>query len=149
MTRESAKSGYRLWMYDDEPRFNSTLLQLLRQDFEMEMNGLDPLPTDESGVDVNAVLQIVRRAVVNMRGWEVTAEAAIGQFSFSKYLMWRDLSLRMQQLKEHAVVNHLIETPREPFKNKRLFHIQSNSIKTINLSNYSRPCRLTPRNLLR
>ncbi|WP_419820656.1 DUF4011 domain-containing protein [Acinetobacter sp.] len=121
MTRESAKSGYRLWMYDDEPRFNSTLLQLLRQDFEMEMNGLDPLPTDESGVDVNAVLQIVRRAVVNMRGWEVTAEAAIGQFSFSKYLMWRDLSLRMQQLKEHAVVNHLIETPREPFKKQEAF----------------------------
>jgi len=121
MTRESAKSGYRLWMYDDETRFNSTLLQLLRQDFELEMSGLDPLPIDESSVDVNAVLQIVRRAVVNMRGWEVTAEAAIGQFSFSKYLMWRDLSLRMQQLKEQAVVNHLIETPREPFKKQEAF----------------------------
>ena len=121
MTRESAKSGYRLWMYDDEPRFNSTLLQLLRQDFEIEITGLDPLPTDGSGVDVNAVLQIVRRAVVNMRGWEVTAEAAIGQFSFAKYLMWRDLSLRIQQLKEQAVVNHLIETPREPFKKQDAF----------------------------
>ncbi|KAF5305036.1 hypothetical protein FQR65_LT18779 [Abscondita terminalis] len=121
MTRESAKSGYRLWMYDDEPRFNSTLLQLLRQDFEIEISGLDPLPTDGSGVDVNAVLQIVRRAVVNMRGWEVTAEAAIGQFSFSKYLMWRDLSLRIQQLKEQAVVHHLIETPREPFKKQDAF----------------------------
>jgi very-short-patch-repair endonuclease len=121
MTRESAKSGYRLWMYDDEPRFNSTLLQLLRQDFEIEVSGLDPLPADGSGVDVNAVLQIVRRAVVNMRGWEVTAEAAIGQFSFSKYLMWRDLSLRIQQLKEQAVVHHLIETPREPFKKQDAF----------------------------
>ncbi|MBJ9953968.1 DUF4011 domain-containing protein [Acinetobacter baumannii] len=121
MTRESAKSGYRLWMYDDEPRFNSTLLQLLRQDFEIEVSGLDPLPTDGSGIDVNAVLQIVRRAVVHMRGWEVTVEAAIGQFSFSKYLMWRDLSLRIQQLKEQAVVHHLIETPREPFKKQEAF----------------------------
>ncbi len=121
MTRESAKSGYRLWMYDDEPRFNSTLLQLLRQDFEIEISGLDPLPSDDSGVDVNAVLQLVRRAVINMRGWEVKAEAAIGQFSFSKYLMWRDLSSRMQQLKEQAVVNHLIETPREPFQKQEAF----------------------------
>ena len=121
MTRESAKSGYRLWMYDDEPRFNSTLLQLLRQDFEIEISGLDPLPTDESGVDVNAVLHTVRRAVVNMRGWEVKAEAAIGQFSFSKYLMWRDLSSRMQSLKDQAVVQHLIETPREPFQTQEAF----------------------------
>lgn len=121
MTRESAKSGYRLWMYDDEPRFNSTLLQLLRQDFEIEIAGLDPLPSDDSGVDVNAVLQLVRRAVINMKGWEVKAEAAIGQFSFSKYLMWRDLSSRMQQLKEQAVVNHLIETPREPFQKQEAF----------------------------
>ena len=121
MTRESAKSGYRLFMYDDEPRFNSTLLQLLRQDFEIEIPNLDPLPTDDSGVDVNAILHLVRRAVVNMRGWEVKAEAAIGQFSFSKYLMWLDLSTRMQQLKEQPVVQHLIETPREPFQKQDAF----------------------------
>lgn len=115
ITRESAKTGYRLFMYDDEPRFNSTLLQLLRQDFELDIAGLNPLPTDDSGVDVNQVLHIVRKAIVNIAGWEVKAEAAIGQFSFSKYLMWLDLSSRMDQLKNQAVVNHLIESPREPF----------------------------------
>lgn len=35
MTHESAKSGYRLWM--DDLRFNWTLLQLLRQDFEIDI----------------------------------------------------------------------------------------------------------------
>lgn len=44
ITRETAKTGYRLYMYDDEPRFNSTLLQLLRQDFELDISGLNPLP---------------------------------------------------------------------------------------------------------
>ncbi|MCY6411609.1 DUF4011 domain-containing protein [Acinetobacter sp. VNH17] len=115
ITRETAKTGYRLFMYDDEPRFNSTLLQLLRQDFELDIAGLNPLPTDDSGVDVNQVLHIVRKAIVNIAGWEVKAEAAIGQFSFSKYLMWLDLSSRMDQLKNQSVVNHLIESPREPF----------------------------------
>ncbi|WP_332605186.1 DUF4011 domain-containing protein [Acinetobacter sp. ESBL14] len=115
ITRETAKTGYRLFMYDDEPRFNSTLLQLLRQDFELDIAGLNPLPTDDSGIDVNKVLQIVRKAIVNIAGWEVKAEAAIGQFSFSKYLMWLDLSSRMDQLKNQSVVNHLIESPREPF----------------------------------
>ena len=115
ITRETAKTGYRLFMYDDEPRFNSTLLQLLRQDFELDIAGLNPLPMDDSGVDVNQVLHIVRKAIVNIAGWEVKAEAAIGQFSFSKYLMWLDLSSRMDQLKNQSVVNHLIESPREPF----------------------------------
>ena len=115
ITRETAKTGYRLYMYDDEPRFNSTLLQLLRQDFELDISGLNPLPADDSGIDVNQVLHIVRKAIVNIPGWEVKAEAAIGQFSFSKYLMWLDLSTRMDQLKNQSVVNHLIETPREPF----------------------------------
>lgn len=115
ITRETAKTGYRLFMYDDEPRFNSTLLQLLRQDFELDIAGLNPLPTDDSGIDVNQVLHIVRKAIVNIPGWEVKAEAAIGQFSFSKYLMWLDLSSRMDQLKNQSVVNHLIESPREPF----------------------------------
>ena len=115
ITRETAKTGYRLYMYDDEPRFNSTLLQLLRQDFELDISGLNPLPADDSGIDVNQVLHIVRKAIVNIPGWEVKAEAAIGQFSFSKYLMWLDLSTRMDQLKNQSVVNHLIESPREPF----------------------------------
>ena len=73
------------------------------------------MPADDSGIDVNQVLHIVRKAIVNIPGWEVKAEAAIGQFSFSKYLMWLDLSTRMDQLKNQSVVNHLIESPREPF----------------------------------
>lgn len=38
MTHEPAKSGYRLWM--DDLRFNSTLLQLLRQNFEIDIRNL-------------------------------------------------------------------------------------------------------------
>ena len=115
ITRETAKTGYKLFMYDDEPRFNSTLLQLLRQDFDLDILGLNPLPTDDAGVDVNQILHIIRKAVVSIPGWEVKTEAAIGQFSFSKYLMWLDLSTRMDQLKNQSVVNHLIESPRDPY----------------------------------
>lgn len=121
ISRETAKTGYKLCIYDDEARFNSTLLQLLRQDFELEIPGLHPLPTDDSGVDVAKVLYLVRKAIVNIAGWEVSADAAIGQFSFSKYLMWLDLSSRMEALKAQPVVQHLIETPREAFLKQEEF----------------------------
>ena len=36
-------------------------------------------------------------------------------FSFAKYLMWKDLTERTDQLRENAVVRHLIDTPRESY----------------------------------
>ncbi len=38
MTHEPAKSGYRLWM--DDFRYNWTFLQLLRQNFEIDIRNL-------------------------------------------------------------------------------------------------------------
>jgi hypothetical protein len=36
-------------------------------------------------------------------------------FSFAKYLMWKDLTARTEELRKSPVVAHLIDTPREPF----------------------------------
>ena len=121
LTRETAKTGYKVFSYDDEPRFNDTLLQLLKQDFQLDIAGLSPLPMDAAGVDVNRVLQRVQHAIADLQGWSVKAEAVLGQFSFAKYLMWLDLSSRVEQLKHQAVVKHLIETPRDAFAQQAAF----------------------------
>ena len=43
-------------------------------------------------------------------------EVVLGTFSFAKYLMWKDLVDRTDQLKENPVVCHLMEeTPRDPY----------------------------------
>src|SRR5690606_32561908 len=53
LDRRSANSGVTLSAHEDDPRFNLTLLELLRQDFELTIPGLDgALPGDESGIDV-------------------------------------------------------------------------------------------------
>lgn len=122
LERKSALSGVRLSAHEDEPRFNLTLLELLRQDFELTIPELDgPLPTDDSGIDVRAVWTLVRRAVRDIPGFEVIEELALGTFSFAKYLMWKDLVDRTEALRANAVVRHLIDTPREPFRNAAEF----------------------------
>lgn len=116
LTRQSVKSGFRLRRHDDEAIVNPTLLQLLKSTFELSIPGLDSaLPTDESGVDVPRILQAFRIAVREIAGWEVLDQAHLGIFSFTKYLMWKDLQDRTEALKNNRVVKHLIENPGKAF----------------------------------
>ncbi len=119
LERGSARSAMRLSHHEDETRFNLTLLQMLRQDFELEIPELagQQLPGDESGVDVPGIWNRVRRAVRDMAGFEVTEEVMLGTFSFAKYLMWKDLVDRTEALKASPVVRHLLDTPREAYTN--------------------------------
>ena len=117
LERRSVRSGVKLSMHEDEPRFNLTLLQMLRQDFDLDIPELaGPLPLDESGIDVPRVWNLVRRAVRDMAGFEVVEDVMLGAFSFAKYLMWKDLVDRTDALKRNRVVRHLLETPREPYE---------------------------------
>lgn len=116
LTRKSARSGITMTAHEDEPRFNLTLLELLRQDFDLEIPGLDgELPEDGSGIDVNGIWNRLRLAVKEIPGFEVTTETAIGTFSFAKYLMWKDLVDRRDQLITNPVVKHLIEGGQEGY----------------------------------
>ncbi len=110
LDRKSALSGVTMSAHEDEPRFNLTLLELLRQDFELTIPGLDgDLPKDRSGIDVPGIWRTVRSAVRDMVGFEVVPEVALGTFSFAKYLMWKDLIDRADRLKESPLVRHLID----------------------------------------
>ncbi|WP_353507257.1 DUF4011 domain-containing protein [Variovorax sp. J22G40] len=116
LQRQSVRSGFRLTRHDDETIVNPTLLQFLKSSFELRIPGLDALPSDEKGVDVERVLQAFRLAVAEIKHWEVREEAWLGLFSFTKYLMWKDLQDRTAQLKANRVVRHLIENPGQPFE---------------------------------
>ncbi len=108
MVRKSIVEGIRISRLDEETIINETLLELLRSQFQMTIPGISPLPTDDSGVDVPLIMQIFRQSIRNMPGWEVREEARLGHFSFGKYVMWNDLTARMDKLKENPLVNHLI-----------------------------------------
>ncbi len=110
LERKSALSGVVMTHHEDEARFNLTLIELLRQDFELTIPALEgPLPTDASGIDVAAIWTMVRRAVRDIPGFEVVGDVVLGTFSFAKYLMWKDLVDRADLLKQSPVVRHLID----------------------------------------
>lgn len=110
IARKSTRSGFTISRNDDETVVNPTLLQLLREHFQLSLPGLDDLPSDDSGVDVTKILQIVRTAVIDMLHWEVRDEAYLGILSYAKYLMWKDLERRSDDLRQHRVVAQLMRS---------------------------------------
>ena len=116
LVRRSASSKPYLADHDDYPIFNLTLLQMLHQDFAIEIPELaGELPTDESGVDVKLIWETVRGRVREVPGFEVVEDVVLSTFSFAKYLMWKDLAERTETLKVSPFVRHMIDTPRESY----------------------------------
>jgi hypothetical protein len=115
LERKSVRSGFRLALHEDEARFNPTLMQMLKQDFDLSMPEFDSeLPQDASGIDVAGIWKTVRRHIKSIKGWEVTEQVTLATLSFTKYLMWKDLVDRTDLLKRNPVVAHLIDTAPSP-----------------------------------
>jgi very-short-patch-repair endonuclease len=113
LTRSSVRAGFRLAFLDEEARINPTLLEMLRADFNLRMPDLESeLPVDQSGIDVDRVFRIARSHVRDREGWEITdGDVALSAFSFTKFLMWKDLVERADVLKRNSLVKHLVDTP--------------------------------------
>lgn len=79
------------------------------------------LPEDQSGVDVHHIWNTVRTAVSEQPGFEVVEELVVGSFSFAKYLMWKDLKDRMDDLKENPFVEHLVDHPQDAYSQDSSF----------------------------
>ena len=114
--RKSVREGFCIQRIDEESRINVTLLQKLRTDFGIAIDDLDPLPEDESGLDVPKILRIIRDAIKREPRWKVEEDASLTILTFSRFLMWLDLEANAEELKKNAIVRHLIETSNELFE---------------------------------
>jgi len=117
LKRKSVLEGFTLRRIDEETRLNVTLMEMLRQQFHMEIPGLDPLPEDESGVNVARVFHLFREAVRDLAGWEVKPESWLSQFSFTKFLLWKDLADRLGDLTRNRIVHHLVHEAGNQYPN--------------------------------
>jgi len=106
--RKSAQRGYVFRQRDEEPQFNVTLLEMLRADFGITIQGLEPLPLDAHGIDIKMVFHIIRQSIMNKPRWDVEELAFMGIFSFTQFIMWNDIRNRAADLKRNKVVHSLI-----------------------------------------
>ena len=139
LQRKSVLSPVILSRHEDEIRINSTLLEFLEQDFDIRIRVPDDeLPEDESGIDVRRVLQYFRKPIRNIAGFEVVEEIALSTFSFAKYLMWKDLVDRTDQLKNNRLVKFLIEGAGETYSDPS----DSSKVVSHDIDRRFKPCDL-------
>ena len=102
-------SSYIIRKRDEDIILNITLVELLKQNFRINLDVLKELPKDESGVDVKLIFTYFRRAIIEQKKWNVIEESMLGLFSFNKFVMWNDIHSNADKLKENVVVASLIE----------------------------------------
>ncbi len=117
LTRSSARAPVKVRQIPYEtPIFNMTLIEFLCAEHSIDLNQFrETLPEDESGVDVHSVWSTVRSAVAEQPGFEVVEDLVLASFSFAKYLMWKDLKDRIDDLKENPFVKHLVDHPQDAY----------------------------------
>lgn len=106
--RRNSVSGYVIRSRDEDVIANITLAEMLRQNFGINLGLPDPLPTDESGVDVPKIFAIVRNAIMNVKRWDIEEKAVIGNFSFNKFVMWNDIHSHAELLVKSPIVDSLV-----------------------------------------
>ena len=102
-------NNYIIRKRDEDIILNITLVELLKQNFRINLDVLKVLPKDESGVDVKLIFTYFRRAIIDQKKWDVIEESMLGLFSFNKFVMWNDIHSNADKLKENVVVASLID----------------------------------------
>lgn len=113
ITRKLHDRTFTIKLREDGIQINITLLEMLRQNFGIDIQELLQLPLDEKGVDIQLIFNIVRKAILTYSRWNVAETACIGQFSFSRFIMWNDISNRSDELIRNKVAASLISGKKE------------------------------------
>ncbi|MCQ2257270.1 MAG: DUF4011 domain-containing protein [Bacteroidaceae bacterium] len=108
---------YIIRVRDEEPLMNITLLEMLRQTFELEIPKLTPVPEDENDmVDWKRVFNILSTTIAEINEkrsedtqWQIVEECMIGIFSFAKFVMWNDIHSNPTVLEQHPLLRSLME----------------------------------------
>lgn len=113
---DRSKRRFRLRRLSEDPVANVTLVEKMRRNYGVDLSYLLDIEPDESGLDIPRLLQEVRMAILRIPRWEVIEDAHIGLFSFTKFLMWKDLHDNAEILMQNEVVKHIASPSTEPFK---------------------------------
>ena len=90
---------------DEGYAVNSTLLEFLKQEFNIDVRGLGG---DVGALKIAEILAMVRAETANMKGWEVVSDVYLATFSFQSYLMWNDIRSHISELSKNAIVSALM-----------------------------------------
>ncbi len=97
--------------YTEEEYFvNTTLLEYLKQEFNIDVRGLGG---DVSALKISEILAMMLAETAGMKGWTVVKDVYLATFSFQRYLMWNDIHSHFAALQKNQIVTALLQNRAE------------------------------------
>ena len=106
LKKSKGGKGYALALTDEDISVNSTLLEYLKQEFNIDMRGLEGAT---QGLKISEILAMVRMEVQGMRNWAVYDDAYLAAFSFARYQMWYDLRQNIGEFSKNEIVSAFLK----------------------------------------
>ena len=105
LKKSKGGGGYSIVLTDEEASVNATLLEYLKQEFNIDIRGLNGAI---QGLKISEILAMVRMEVVGMRSWEVFDDVYLAAFSFARYQMWNDLRENVGEFSKNRIIDALL-----------------------------------------
>lgn len=95
LSRENIKSKFYLEKYNSDSKFNISLLEFLKNNYDIKIPELeDVLPKDQHGLDIKKIFKIFSEEIKKIKDsrWFVEEkDCYLSLFSFKKILMYKDI----------------------------------------------------------
>ena len=106
------KTNYEIAAGGDELSVNSTLLEFLKQEFNVDIRGLDG---NIQSLKIAEILAMVRMEIAEMKNWSVEDDCFLAALSFSRYQTWQDMRRNMGEFSKNKLVAAMLGgKPLEP-----------------------------------
>ena len=105
---EITKATWSIKWTGEDITANLTILEKLRQQHGLSIPGLDTLPETDGHIAVRKVMNIIRRAVMDKKGWDVEELLFLGNFTFNKFIIWNDIHTHRAMLDASPAVSSLL-----------------------------------------
>lgn len=110
LTRTKANAPYKVVWTGDEIFSNISLIEKLKEQL-IDTPGLE-MPEDKREVD--AYFQSVRRATRKFADWKITTDICLDFFSFTKFVLWKDLDKKSWPAGKTPADHPLIQSLLDP-----------------------------------
>ena len=103
--RAKGNEDYSLVYAEEEYFVNTTLLEYLKQEFNIDVRALGG---DVTKHKISELINIFLAETAGMKGWNVTNDVYVAAFSFQRYLMWNDIRSKFDEFKKNDLVSALV-----------------------------------------
>lgn len=109
LIRQTASPGFKLQRTDEDAVVNFCLREMMRSQFGIQVKEVAGGGFGDGDPDFTEVFKSFADAIQDRQEWSLTSGVALGLFSFSKVVIWKDLTDHFDTFKQHPFVRHLAE----------------------------------------